>query len=163
MEEGDFYDFNNVLTETKCSTGIKRVPLDLFENYDLIHASNVKGVTPMDDLRNLKTFNEEVSKLDFPVHLYTRADLIEIMLLHFKSFDLIKIVSPDGDETILKNLIRGLAARYQRSPYHHFTHACFLMHLSSWCLRQLQDWNKYLTHLDILSIFITCLLSLIHI
>lgn len=95
-----------------------------------------------------------MSDLGFPLHEYTRLELIELAIQVFEEFGLINALKTD--KQTLRNLITELAKRYLKGPYHHFTHAFYLLHLSQWICKQI-DWTKYFKPLDLASMFLAAL------
>jgi hypothetical protein len=79
------------------------------------------------------------------MHLYTKRELVEVLILIFKKYNLIYALKTD--EETLRTLFIEVAIRYRRGPYHHFTHAVCLVHLCQWILEQI-DFEFYFTPLD---------------
>ena len=126
----DVFDFDNVLLPHHCSAGTERTPLDLFSNYEI----KGSGLTDRrqrdarkDHIRILRT-TERFTSLDFPLHEYTRSELIEICIMIFHKFDLLRELLIE--EAVLRKLLTELALRYQHAPYHHWTHAVYLLYLA---------------------------------
>ena len=111
VEDLAFYDFNNVVTEKSCSTGTDRVPVELFRDFQLITKEN-SSVPSIEELSDPKLFKKLVSDIGFPVHLYTREELVEISVRHFENFGLVSALNEEKNPTTLTNLITCLARRY---------------------------------------------------
>ena len=103
------YDFDNVMTQRMCSSGNKRVPLDLFDGYKLLETQKNSEV-----LESVKEFTlkegHSLSDLNLPVHLYSKEELVEVSLLIFEKYHLVEALSTTKET--LKALIKELALRY---------------------------------------------------
>lgn len=120
----------------------------MFEGFERVTEKTSPGRS------TLPKADHSLSDISFPLHLYTRRELVDLSVLIFKNFGLVTALQTT-DET-LHNLISELARRYNKGPYHHFTHAFYLLHLSQWiCLKI--GWEKYFKPLDIASMFIAAL------
>lgn len=102
----------------------------------------------------LKDRRVSMNDLGFPLHEYTRLELIDLAIQLFEEFGLIDVLKTD--KATLRALFGEVARRYLRGPYHHFTHAFYLLHLSQWICKQI-NWQEHLTPLDVASMFLAAL------
>lgn len=107
MNSLDHYDFDNVMTVKVCTSGNPRLPVDLFDNYTLLEDRSPlnKGT------RQVSPFalypGHSLSDLDFPLHLYTRRELIEVTLMIFAKYQGVEVMHTD--EATLRNLVTEIA------------------------------------------------------
>ena len=138
QDDLNIYDFDNAILEKECPNGTKRIPLDLFDNYEIQINEQVNQKPDYSSFR-LKT-GHSISMLNLPLNLYTKQELVFICLMKFESMGLVEVLRTDVET--LQRLIEELAKRYLKNPYHNFTHAVCLMHILYWIISQI-EYSKF--------------------
>jgi hypothetical protein len=100
----NYYDFDNVIAQEMCSTGLKRTPIQLFHAYTPMSDESNSST---DSSSNLPKSGHSLEDLNFPVHLYTRAELVELSVPIFEHFNLFQELQTTPQ--VLKTLLTEMA------------------------------------------------------
>ena len=124
IEEFDFLDFANVFELIETSAGLRWKVIEQLlaerEDDDSYLHNHV-------DYENDFSI-EMLEDINTPIYTLTREQLIQMAVDIFEQQGLIDVLKVD--KSVVRGFFRAMAIWYKRVPYHHFTHAMWLVKVS---------------------------------
>lgn len=85
-----------MITSKTCSSGNPRIPLDLFDNYTTLKSRKPTELGKQDLTVEFSLKDgHSLSDINFPIHLYTKRELIEVVILIFEKYSGIETLKTD--------------------------------------------------------------------